>query len=82
MFRRITASYNSRLKPAIEKGRASDVANELLSDKGYQKAGAHLYVDGAFNVNTTSVEAWKALFRGLKVREIPFTDPVTGKVEV
>lgn len=38
-------------------------ANGILSDK--DRAAELLVVDGAFNVNSTSVEAWKAVFSNL-----------------
>ena len=43
--------------------------------RDFDRAAAHLMVDGAFNVNSTSVEAWTALFAGL--RNLPLS-PATG----
>ncbi|CAN5915418.1 hypothetical protein BH11VER1_BH11VER1_18000 [soil metagenome] len=40
----------------------------------YQKVAANLLVEGAFNVNSTSVEAWKALLASLDGNEIPVRD--------
>ncbi|WP_269523089.1 hypothetical protein [Coraliomargarita parva] len=37
----------------------------------YKKVGANLLVDGMFNVNSTSVAAWKALLGGLKDMSMP-----------
>ncbi|MFA6962254.1 MAG: hypothetical protein WC205_15985 [Opitutaceae bacterium] len=34
--------------------------------RDFSRAAAHLIVDGAFNVNSTSVEAWTALFASLR----------------
>lgn len=36
------------------------------------KIAAHLMVNGAFNVNSTSVEAWKALFSSLKGKPVAY----------
>jgi hypothetical protein len=36
-----------------------------------------LYVDGAFNVNSTSREAWRALFHGIFNRAVPLEDDST-----
>ena len=61
-----------RLAPAT-RGSASD---ESLTD--FHRAAYHLMVDGAFNVNSTRVEAWKALLASTrrsgygKDRAIPF----------
>jgi len=30
------------------------------------RPAAHVLIDGAFNVNSTSVAAWKAMFRGIR----------------
>lgn len=40
----------------------------------FQQLAAYLRVEGAFNVNSTSVEAWKALLGGLKRKEFPVYD--------
>lgn len=40
----------------------------------YQRIAANLLVEGAFNVNSTSVEAWKALLASLNGFEIPVRD--------
>jgi Tfp pilus assembly protein PilX len=38
------------------------------------KIAAHLMVKGGFNVNTTSVEAWKVFFSSLKGKEVSYLD--------
>jgi hypothetical protein len=38
------------------------------------KIAAHLIVKGGFNVNTTSVEAWKVFFSSLKGKEVSYLD--------
>ena len=40
--------------------------------KDYTKIGKYLGVSGAFNVNSTSVEAWKAVLASLSGREITY----------
>lgn len=42
----------------------------------YRTIAANLLVEGAFNVNSTSVEAWKALLGSLDGFEIPVRDPL------
>lgn len=42
------------------------------------KIAAHLMVQGAFNINSTSVEAWKILLQSLRGKAVPYL--ATGKV--
>jgi hypothetical protein len=52
---------NSRIKPYDWQG-----TPPLMSDlRDFNKAAANLMLDGAFNVNSTSVNAWKALLSSL-----------------
>jgi hypothetical protein len=56
-------------------GKAKDkVKVELKAADGYLKAAAHLMVDGMFNVNSTSVAAWQALFAGIRERQVVYRD--------
>ncbi|MGB1130000.1 MAG: hypothetical protein ACPG4K_08115, partial [Haloferula sp.] len=43
------------------------------------KVAAHLMVQGVFNVNSTSKEAWKALFSSLKGKTLSYLDPARAK---
>ena len=43
-----------------------DLVRRLLDPEGCTRIAAHLSVDGAFNVNSTDVEAWTALLSGLR----------------
>ena len=52
----------------------SDVKSELQAQDGYLKAARHLMVDGSFNVNSTSVDAWHALFSGIRERKLVYRD--------
>ena len=47
---------------------------ELDAADGYLKAAAHLMVDGMFNVNSSSVDAWHALFAGIRERQLVYRD--------
>ncbi len=42
------------------------------------KIAAHLMVNGSFNINSTSVEAWKAVFSGLKGKPVAYLDKDTA----
>ncbi len=44
-----------------------DTSLAALDD--YHQAAAHLMIDGAFNVNSTRVEAWKALFASSRLAD-------------
>lgn len=49
-----------------------------LKPEAYRRLAAHLMVKGGFNVNSTSVEAWKLLLSGLHQREAVVSDSNTG----
>ena len=56
-------------------GQASaQIKTDLQGANGYLKAAKHLVVDGMFNVNSTSVTAWKALFAGIRERQLVYRD--------
>lgn len=46
----------------------------LFIDGLADKIAAHLMVNGTFNINSTSVEAWKALFSSLKGKPVAYLD--------
>ncbi len=47
---------------------------DLAATDGYLKAAKHIMVDGMFNVNSTSVAAWQALFAGIRERQLVYRD--------
>lgn len=53
-------------------------AGTVASDAGIRNLASYIRVDGLFNVNSTSVEAWKATLGSLKGRPIIVRD-ATGK---
>ncbi len=57
---------NPRMR--LEKAGLSDTAltTDLSGRDGCLKIAGNLMVDGAFNVNSTSIEAWEAILSGLK----------------
>jgi hypothetical protein len=60
-------------------GRATDeIKEDLEGADGYLKAAAHLMIDGMFNVNSTSVDAWHALFAGIRERQVVYRDQSGG----
>jgi len=70
---------NTRLSPHIPSGTdASTLATELSSDpEFYRKSARYLWVEGPFNVNSVSKEAWKALLSSLNKCEVPNYDALS-----
>jgi len=70
---------NRRLMPHLAGMNASRL-NALFDEESQpvdglaDKVAAHLMVQGPFNVNSTSVEAWKILFSSLKGKPIAYLD--------
>jgi hypothetical protein len=59
-----SALANPVLRPYLPPGEAAaTVVTSLVANDGYKKMGAYSLIDGAFNVNSTSVSAWTALLR-------------------
>jgi len=50
---------------------------EQLRD--YEEAARHLLLDGAFNVNSTSVEAWRALIASMSQQGLRYRDEVIDR---
>lgn len=55
-----------------------DLIVAFQDDDAFSKVASHLYVENGFNVNTASVDAWKALLHGLKGNQVPYIDAETG----
>ena len=67
--------------PAISRYRFLDrsltsdkIKTDLSAEDGYLKSAKHIMVDGMFNVNSTSVDAWHALFSGIRARSLVARD--------
>lgn len=83
---------NSRYQPVLEGEKPEDIVGKLFSGNNPaadapQKIAALLSVEGMFNVNSTSVAAWKTLLGGLKeslvaVRGAAGTDVLTAGKDV
>lgn len=71
---------NTRFSPLVS-GSASpaDIADNLANnDKGYEEIGSHLLLNGAFNVNSTSLNAWKVFLASGTTSSIPILDALTS----
>lgn len=51
-----------------------------IARDGYRRAAEYLMVRGAFNVNSTSVEAWAALLSGAFGRGVSVLEPVANRL--
>lgn len=56
------------------------LVSTLESATGYREMGAHLLLDGGFNVNSTSVDAWRAFLSSISREELPLLDAITGRL--
>lgn len=54
------------------------VSGSAPATDSWKYASSCLLLEGAFNVNSTAVEAWKALFWGLQDSSVRYLDPSTG----
>lgn len=52
----------------------TEFVDEMIEPQGCLKIAGSLMVDGAFNVNSTSIEAWKAMLAGLRSAEFTLAD--------
>ncbi len=57
---------NSRMRLVKDGLSDKDLAKRLLDPAGCTRIAGHLMVDGAFNVNSTDLEAWVAVLSGLR----------------
>jgi hypothetical protein len=66
-------ALNARLRPAPNTGDAAQLAAQLDGLSDAQRAAqlaAHLVVGGPFNLNSTSIDAWRAVLASLRDREV------------
>jgi len=68
-------------QPSLNQQNPQTVANELTGTDGYKKAAAYITNLDAFNVNSTSVTAWRALLSRLQENQITYRDP-SGELKI
>ncbi len=68
---------NARMQPYARNGVAPTMAN--LRD--FDQSAANLLLNGAFNVNSTSVDAWKVLLSSLSGNDLRVFNPVTNSAQ-
>lgn len=70
--------YTSRALPYLPESMSSTDARALFtSQEGWRTSAAFQLYQGPFNVNSTSVEAWRAMLSSNLNKEIPTVDPVS-----
>ncbi|WP_162026997.1 MULTISPECIES: hypothetical protein [unclassified Lentimonas] len=72
---------NSAYKPAdiLSKTDASSAADDLIVDNtAWHSVASKLEVDGMFNVNSTSVEAWSAMLKHMREAKAPYVSNSTS----
>ncbi len=70
---------NPRITPHRGVGADSEIVARLTAPDGAVQAAAHMMVDGAFNINSTSVEAWTAVLASLRDQAIEIEDLRAGR---
>ncbi|MGJ8658054.1 MAG: hypothetical protein ACSHX6_16525 [Akkermansiaceae bacterium] len=66
------------LKNTFEGQTSAEFANEMILPESCAKIAGHLMVDGAFNINSTSVTAWAAMLTGLRGSSFQLGDGATS----
>ena len=60
----------ARYKKTNSPYRDEQVVEQIMDNDGWMKIAQYLMIDGGFNVNSTSVEAWNAVLQGLAKRKL------------
>lgn len=64
---------NARLTP-LPSDKTDDIVSSLSNGDGWLLSAAHLMLEGGFNVNSTSVDAWTSVLSALRHAEMVTTD--------
>ncbi len=60
----------SRYKKSVTALSDSAIISRLMDTDGWKYVAQYLVIDGGFNVNSSSIEAWKSILLGLSKREL------------
>jgi hypothetical protein len=55
-----------------------ELKSALLAPKGCRDVSAHILVDGAFNVNSTSLRAWESVLSSMKGEQFAYTSSLSS----
>lgn len=69
---------NPRMVPVSNSSTADLVSQLADPEEGYKKSASHLMIDGAFNVNSVSVNAWAALLGSMNKESVDYSQLVNG----
>lgn len=58
-YKRVNTPYNDK-----------QIIDRIMADDGWKYIAQYLMIDGGFNVNSTSVDAWAAVLQGLAQRKL------------
>ncbi len=73
-----TPFLNARIKPYF----SGDIAPAMADLRDPEKAAANLMLDGAFNINSTSIPAWKALLSSLSGNRLNIWNATGGTMAI
>lgn len=72
---------NSRIRPFLSPESPAPDASDLTDpESGFKEVAAQLGIEGAFNVNSTSVAAWQAILASLQPEETPNINTQSGRI--
>jgi hypothetical protein len=69
---------NPRMRLYMGASTRETLASDLLEPSGCVKIAGHLMVDGAFNVNSTDVDAWAAVLSGMRGQDFEVNSGSSG----
>ena len=68
---------NPRITPKLPAGvNPTSAVAAINAEEGWKLTAGYHYIKGAFNINSTSVDAWRTLLSALRGSDIPLLDPV------
>ncbi|MBK1835453.1 hypothetical protein [Roseibacillus ishigakijimensis] len=84
-FRGQESLPNGRFRPVtrLDQSEAKELASQLTSDlsQGSREIGSRLFLEGGFNINSTSKRAWKVFLSSAMQEELPVLDANLGLEE-
>ncbi len=73
------ANANPALRPINSTSKTiSSIISDLSGNNGYKHMAAYSMINGAFNINSTSIPAWTALLSANRDLKVAYTEPSTS----
>ena len=60
----------ARYRKTISPSQDSEIISKLMAEDGWKYVAQYLVIDGGFNINSTSIDAWTAVLQGLAERKL------------